>query len=90
MDSKPHTVQATGSSGFIGKHVVRRLTRAGHKVIGYDLIPPKNRFPGRKLELEADRRLPLERLLQVWDALTKAGIPVTDVPARIKVRAEEP
>jgi biopolymer transport protein ExbD len=41
--------------------------------------------PGRKLELEADKRLPLERLLQIWDALTKAGIPISDVPARIKV-----
>ncbi len=41
--------------------------------------------PGRKLELEADKKLPLERLLQVWDALTKAGIEIKDVPARIKV-----
>jgi biopolymer transport protein ExbD len=41
--------------------------------------------PGRKLELEADRKVPLERLLQIWDALTKAGIPVTEVPARIKL-----
>jgi biopolymer transport protein ExbD len=45
--------------------------------------------PGRKLELEADKRLPLERLLQVWDALTKAGIPISDVPARIKLPVEE-
>ncbi|MDP3851164.1 MAG: biopolymer transporter ExbD [Luteolibacter sp.] len=42
--------------------------------------------PGRKLELEADRKLPLERLLQVWDSLTKAGISIADVPARIKVK----
>jgi biopolymer transport protein ExbD len=41
--------------------------------------------PGRKLELEADKKLPLERLLQVWDALTQAGIQIKDVPARIKV-----
>lgn len=41
--------------------------------------------PGRKLELEADRKLPLERLLHVWDALTKTGIPVREVPARIKL-----
>ncbi len=41
--------------------------------------------PGRKLELEADKRLPLERLLGVWDALTKAGIQIKDVPARIKL-----
>ena len=42
--------------------------------------------PGRKLELEADRKLPLERLLTVWDALTKAGIPIKEVPARIKLK----
>jgi biopolymer transport protein ExbD len=41
--------------------------------------------PGRKLELEADKQLPLERLLHVWDALTKAGIEIKDVPARIKI-----
>ncbi len=41
--------------------------------------------PGRKLELEADKKLPLERLLQVWDGLIKAGIEIKDVPARIKV-----
>jgi len=41
--------------------------------------------PGRKLELEADKKLPLERLLQVWDALSKAGIKINDVPARIKL-----
>ena len=41
--------------------------------------------PGRKLELEADKEVPLERLLKVWDSLTKAGIPIKDVPARIKV-----
>ncbi len=41
--------------------------------------------PGRKLELEADKQLPLERLLQVWDALSKAGIKISDVPARIKL-----
>lgn len=45
----------------------------------------QNQNPGRKLELEADRRLPLERLLTVWDSLTKAGISIKEVPARIKV-----
>ncbi len=45
--------------------------------------------PGRKLELEADKKLSLERLLYVWDSLTKAGIPIKDVPARIKVKAAE-
>jgi biopolymer transport protein ExbD len=41
--------------------------------------------PGRKLELEADRQLSLERLLGIWDSLIKAGIPIADVPARIRL-----
>lgn len=45
--------------------------------------------PGRKLELEADRKLPLERLLGIWDALIKAGIQINDVPARIKLPDED-
>jgi biopolymer transport protein ExbD len=44
--------------------------------------------PNRKLELEADRELPLEKLLNIWDALTRAGIPVKDVPARIRLPQE--
>jgi biopolymer transport protein ExbD len=42
--------------------------------------------PGRKLELEADRNVPLERLLKVWESLTKAGIEIKEVPARIKAK----
>lgn len=42
--------------------------------------------PGRKLELEADRNVPLEQLLEVWESLTKAGIEIKDVPARIKAK----
>ena len=41
--------------------------------------------PGRKLELEADRKLSLERLLGIWDSLIKAGIQIKDVPARIRL-----
>ncbi len=46
--------------------------------------------PGRKLELEADKMLPLERLLSVWDSLTKAGIAIKDVPARIRLPEQSP
>lgn len=54
------------------------------------LIAYQKQNPGRKLELEADRKLPLERLLHVWDALTKAGIAIKDVPARIKLSDSKP
>ena len=40
--------------------------------------------PASKLELEADTATALGTLVQVWDALKEAGIPVTDVPARIQ------
>ena len=41
--------------------------------------------PGRKLELEADRKLPLERLLAIWDSMLTAGLDIKDVPARIRL-----
>ena len=54
-------------------------------LLGNYLQAYRKQNPGRKLELEADRRLPLERLLEIWDALGKAGISINEVPARIKV-----
>lgn len=43
--------------------------------------------PGRKLELEADKKLPLGHLLAIWESLIKAGFEIKDVPARIKLPA---
>jgi biopolymer transport protein ExbD len=57
-------------------------------LLGTYLTAFQKQNPGRKLELEADRRLPLERLLQIWDALSKAGIRINEVPARIQIGAE--
>jgi biopolymer transport protein ExbD len=53
------------------------------------LMAYQKQNPGRKLELEADRRLPLERLLGIWDALGKAGISINEVPARIKLGGDK-
>ena len=44
--------------------------------------------PNRKLELEPDKEVSLEKLMGVWDALTRAGIEVKDVPARIQLPSE--
>jgi biopolymer transport protein ExbD len=49
------------------------------------LIAFQKQNPQRKLELEADKKLPLEMLLEIWDSLIKSGIDIKDVPARIKL-----
>ena len=53
------------------------------------LMAYQKQNPGRKLELEADRRLSLERLLGIWDALGKAGISINEVPVRIKLGGDK-
>jgi biopolymer transport protein ExbD len=45
--------------------------------------------PKRKLELEPDKEVSLEKLMGIWDALTRAGIEVKDVPARIQLPVDE-
>ena len=39
--------------------------------------------PTEAFELEPDENVPLGKLIAVWDALVKAGIPVAEVPARV-------
>lgn len=45
----------------------------------------KEKFPERKLELEPDKRLPLEGFIKVQHALIQAGINPKDVYTRVKV-----
>ena len=42
--------------------------------------------PYLALELKADEQAPLKNLVNVWDALTQAGYPIKEVPARILVK----
>ncbi len=46
--------------------------------------------PGVKLELKADENAPLKILVATWDALTRSGFQVKDVPARILMRKPDP
>ncbi len=39
----------------------------------------------RKLELEPDKGVPLERFIQIQNALIEAGINPRDVPSRVKI-----
>lgn len=54
------------------------------------LIVFQREFPQRKLELAADQGVTLSQLFMVWDALTAVGIPIKDVPARIRLPADVP
>ena len=72
-----------------------RITLDGYELASPDfladtLIVFKRENPGRKLELAADQGVTLSQLFMVWDALTRAGIEIKDVPARIKLPADVP
>ncbi len=45
----------------------------------------REQFPTRKLELEPDKGIPLERFIQVQNALIQAGLNPRDVPSRVKI-----
>jgi len=45
----------------------------------------REKFPNRKLELEPDKGIPLERFIQIQNALIQAGINPRDVPSRVKL-----
>ena len=47
----------------------------------------RDKFPTRRLELEPDKGIPLERFIQVQNALIEAGINPRDVPSRVKIPA---
>lgn len=84
MDTQPLTILVTGSSGFIGQHVVHHLAAAGHKIIGYDRIPPEDRFPEGSIYLCGDirsDRLPYQGIDAVVHLAALAGVrPSMDLP----------
>src|SRR5690606_9703228 len=53
-------------------------------LLGSYLAAFQRENPGRKLELETDKELSVEKLLGVIEQLSEAGFPMTEVPTRIK------
>ena len=45
----------------------------------------REKFPTRQLELEPDKGIPLERFIQIQNALIQAGINPRDVPSRVRL-----
>jgi len=45
----------------------------------------RENFPNRKLELEPDKKVPLETFIKVQNSLIQAGINPKDVPTRVKI-----
>jgi biopolymer transport protein ExbD len=82
MDVSRHTLSITKSNElFLDAAAVKQdaLTAALK-----DLL---SKSSAAKFELEADKESDLGSLVAVWDALKAAGIPISDVPARLN-RAE--
>ena len=55
MPSFPRAL-VTGSSGFVGSHVVDRLVEAGYAVTGLDRVPPRHELPAGVDTIEIDIR----------------------------------
>ena len=75
------------------------LTADSKLILGSEDIPQdqlatrlkrlKKERPDLGLELKADERATLKSLVAAWDALTRAGYPIKDVPARILIDKQE-
>ena len=50
----------------------------------------KAESPEAKIELKADEKTDLGTLVQIWDAITKSGFKIKDVPARLQVTPPNP
>ena len=92
------TVKEIPATTVVSERAILAVTRDGRIVLDdYELAGDeflvdalqvfKRENPERELELEADRGVTLEQLFMIWDALTKAGIEIKNVPARIKLPA---
>ena len=93
------TVQDVPTQSVVDERAVLAVAPDGTMSLDQLEVPPgllveflgvyQQQNPGRQFELKADEAVSLKQLFQIWDALTKAGIEIKDVPARIQVPSEE-
>lgn len=63
----------------------------GDQLVTIDGLPAalenlKREKPGVKLELKADADAPLGLMVKIWDATSRAGIEIKDIPLRILLK----
>ena len=78
---KPAAVLAIAADGS----VTLDATRIHEGLLIEYLNVFKKNFPDRKLELEPDKEIPLEKFIAIQNALIQAGFNPRDVPSRVKV-----
>lgn len=78
---EPAAVLAVSANGMI----TLDATRIQERMLVDYLKVFRERYPTRKLELEPDKGIPLERFIQIQNALIQAGINPRDVPSRVKI-----
>ncbi len=57
------------------------------EALGGALAEMRAANPETRLELQADEQLPVGTLVAVWDALTRAGFSIKEIPTRLQVPA---
>lgn len=79
--------------GELKQRLALALGKNGEVSLGETIVPMENlaaalsayreRDPEGELELKADEGAPLGLMIEVWDAATKAGIDIGELPLRI-------
>ncbi len=78
---EPAAVLAISAEGLI----TLDATRIDDSLLVTYLEQFRKLYPDRRLELEPDKALPLERFIRVQNALIQAGFNPKDVPSRVKI-----
>ncbi len=84
------------TAGDAGARISLALGRDGSVSLGDQIVPMENlsaalqsfrqQNPNQELELKADEGAPLGLMVEVWDAATKAGLEIGELPLRILLK----